>query len=304
MYDNDSKGISYTGGFFMLIAFVIAGAIFGAMLGGVAWTAMTGKTTQDLLNGAVNAGDAPAYRAMQAINAIFSFLIPTLIVAFMLHRRPLKLIGLDTRGMQLKQFGLLILIFGSALMVSTALSYITHLIPLPSSSKAYFDLLEKQYNTQVAAVMSLDTVQDYIMSVLVMAALQGFCEEVVFRGGLQNFLARGTRNPWLAIIVVSLIFSVMHFSYYGFLSRFALGIVLGALYYYSGTIWWSVIAHFLNNAMAVTMLYVYKLQGKPIKEAMDREVESFWGLLAVLPLIGLFILFKNSAAKNKRRLTK
>ena len=302
MYDNDSKGISYTGGFFMLIAFVIAGAILGTLLGSAVWTGMTGKTTQALVEGAVDAKDAPAYRVMQALNAIFSFLVPTLIVAFMLHRRPLKLIGFESRGMQWKQFGLLILIFATALMVSTALSYISHLIPIPASAKAYFDLLEERYNKQVAAVMSLDSVQDYIASLLVMAALQGLCEEVVFRGGLQNFLTRGTGKPWLAIIVVSLIFSAMHFSYYGFLSRFALGMVLGVLYYYSGTIWWSVLAHFLNNAMAVTVLYVYSLQGKPIKEAMDNEVESFWGLLAVVPLTGLFILFKKTTAKHKRRL--
>lgn len=301
MYDNDSKGISYTRGFFMLIAFVIAGAIFGMQLSQLVWEGMTGKPFSALVSGEIEVKDAPAHRVLQMINAVFSFLLPTLVTAFMLHRRPAKLIGFSTRNMQLKQFGMVILIFGTALMVSTALSYITHVIPLPASTKAYFDALEEQYNRQVMATVSLRSLSDYLIALFVMAALQGFCEEVVFRGGLQNFLTRSTGKPWLSIIIVSIIFSAMHFSFYGFLSRVALGVVLGALYYYSGTIWWSVIVHFLNNAMAVTILYVYSSQGKSMKEAMNQEVESFWGLIAVIPLVALFALFRN--ATNRRRLT-
>lgn len=302
MYDNDSKGTSYTGGFFMLIAFVIGGAFFAQAISNVIWTGMTGKTTQQLIDGSVTAADASAMRLMQVVNAVFSFLIPTFITAYMLHRRPFKLIGFESRGMRIKQFGLVILIFGAALILSGALSYVTHLIPLSPSKLAYFNGLEERYNKTISVIVNPQTFVDYIIALVVMCFFPALCEEVVFRGGLQNFLTRGTNKPWLAIIVVSAIFSIMHFSYYGFLSRFALGVVLGALYYYSGTIWWSVIAHFLNNAMAVTILYIYALQGKPIKEAMSQEVENFWGLIAIIPLTGLLIMFKNSAAKNKRRL--
>jgi len=302
MYNSDSKGISYSGGFFMLIAFVIGGAFVAQAISNAVWTGMTGKTTKELFDGSITAADATAMRVIQVINAVFSFLLPTFIVAYLLHRRPFRLIGFESRGMQIKQFGLIILIFGAALMLSTALSYVTHLIPLSPSNLAYFDGLEERYNKTISVIVNPQTAIDYIIALVVMCFFPALCEEVVFRGGLQNFLTRGTNKPWMAIIIVSAIFSIMHFSYYGFLSRFALGVVLGALYYYSGTIWWSVIAHFLNNAMAVTILYIYALQGKPISEAMTQEVENYWGLVAIIPLIGLLIMFKNSAAKNKRRL--
>lgn len=302
MYDNDSKGLSYTAGFFMLIAFVIAGMIFAQMLISPIWTGMTGKSLEVLQKGTMGPEDATALKVIQSLSAIVGFLLPTLVTAFLLHKRPVKLLGFETRDMQAKQLGLVVLIIGTALFISTSLSYITHLFPISPSLKTYFEGLEEKYNKQVSVIINLKTVWDYILAMVIMAFLPAFCEEVLFRGGLQNFLTRGTNKPWLAIIIVSAIFSLMHISFYGFLSRFALGVVLGALYHYSGTIWWSITAHFLNNALAITVLYVYTLQGRPLKEAMGDNVENFWGILALLPLIGLFIIFKNTAAKTRRRL--
>ncbi|MBN8878565.1 MAG: CPBP family intramembrane metalloprotease [Sphingobacteriales bacterium] len=302
MYDNDSKGISYLAGFFMLIAFVIAGMMFTQVITGPIWTGLTGKNISVLRDGLMGPEDAKAVKLIQSLSAILGFLVPTFVTAFLLHRRPVKLLGFEAHNMQAKQLGIVILIIGTALFVSSSLSFLTHLIPVSPSSKEFFDRLEENYNKQVSIIIDLKTVGDYILGLVIMALLPAFCEEVLFRSGFQNFLTRGTNNPWLAIIVVSTLFSLMHLSYYGFLSRLSLGIVLGALYYYSGTIWWSILAHFIYNALAITTLYVYTLQGKPLMEAMDEKVENFWGILALLPLIGLFIIFKNTTAKNRRRL--
>jgi len=47
--------------------------------------------------------------------------------------------------------------------------------------------------------------------------------------------------------VTSIIFSIIHLSFYGFLVRFALGIVLGFIFYYSGSLWLSILFHFLKE---------------------------------------------------------
>jgi len=302
MYDNDSKGISYTAGFFMLIAFVIAGMMFTQVLIGPIWTGITGKKIEILQQGLMGPEDATALKLIQALSAVLGFLVPSFITAMVLHRRPVKLLGFVARDLQAKQLGLVILILGVALMVSTSLSYLSHQLPLSPQWKTYFDGLEEKYNQQVGVILNLKTTWDYVLALVIMAFLPALCEEVVFRGGLQNFLTRGTNKPWLAIIAVSLLFSLAHISFYGFLSRFILGIVLGAFFYYSGTLWWSILGHFINNAIAITVLYVYTQQGKPLKEAMDESGGNLWGLLAVPLLIGLFILFKNTAARTRRRL--
>ena len=118
------------------------------------------------------------------------------------------------------------------------------------------------------------------------------CEENLFRGGLQNFLTRSTKLPLLSIIIVSLVFSAVHFSWYGFLSRFFLGFILGFIYHYSGKIWLNIIAHFLNNALAITALYIYKMQGKPLDKALTENGGTWWGILALPVIIGFLLFFK------------
>lgn len=48
MYDSNSKGISYTAGFFMLIGFAVAALLVAGMLSIPVWTAMTG-TGMDII---------------------------------------------------------------------------------------------------------------------------------------------------------------------------------------------------------------------------------------------------------------
>jgi membrane protease YdiL (CAAX protease family) len=172
------------------------------------------------------------------------------------------------------------------------LSYINHEIPIPTEWRIRFDDLEAKYLKQAQAILSLKGTGDYLLALLIMAFLPAFCEETLFRGGLQNFLTRSTQKPWLAILVVSLIFSLAHFLYYGFLFRFLFGAVLGLIYHYSGKLWLSIWAHFLNNALVVTIYYYYAQQGKSIDDAMDGKGLSYWGLLAIPVLILFFMVYK------------
>jgi hypothetical protein len=46
----------------------------------------------------------------------------------------------------------------------------------------------------------------------------------------------------------------MQFS--GFLPRFGLGLILGALYWYSGSLWPGILFHFLYNSLGVLLVYL------------------------------------------------
>ena len=67
--------------------------------------------------------------------------------------------------------------------------------------------------------------------------------------------------------------------------------ILGLLYQYSGRIWLNILAHFFNNALALTALYVSKTQGKPIKEAIADNSSTSLGILALPVLIALLYFF-------------
>ena len=299
MYDTNSKGISYTAGFFMLIAFAVAGVFIAALISIPVWTSMTGLGLKDMENGMNDPANSNAIKVIQSLTFLIGFLLPAIFTAFLLNRKPMELLGFSKR-INWKQIGLVCAIIAAAMFASTFFSYLNERLPISESLKLKFDKMESNYNQQVEAIIGLNSFGEYILALIIMGFLPALCEETLFRGGLQNFLTRSTKMPWLSIIIVSILFSALHFSFYGFLSRLFLGVVLGLLYQYSGRLWLNIIAHFFNNALAVTMIYVLKTQGKSLKEAVgDNGDSAWWGILLLPAVIGLFIVFRKIADKPK-----
>ncbi len=297
MYDSNSKGISFFAGFFMLISFTIAAIILAGALSLPVWESMTGRPFEEMEKGLSNPAYSDAVKMIQVITAVIGFLLPALVTAFLMNNKPMRLLGF-TSGFSIKQVILVLFIMCIALVVSGSLSYFNSAIPIPDSWRITFDEWESAYEKQIEAIVTLDNPGQFIIALFIMAFLPALCEEALFRGGLQNFLTKATRLPWLSIIIVSLIFSAVHFSWYGFLSRFFLGIVLGVLFQYSGKLWLSIIAHFFNNALAITLLYIAKQNGKTFEEAMNEGVETYWGIVALPVLIVLLIWFRNISKKR------
>jgi membrane protease YdiL (CAAX protease family) len=283
----------------MLIAFAVAASIMAAFLCIPIWTGMTGLSFKDLEKGISDPANSNAVKVIQSVTVIIGFLLPAIFTAYLLNRKPMNLLGFS-RKINWKQIGIVCAIMISAMFVSAFLAYVNGILPVSDSLKLRFDKMENDYNTQVEAIIGLNSFGEYILAIIIMAFLPALCEETLFRGGLQNFLTRSTKMPWLSIIIVSILFSILHFSFYGFLSRMFLGIILGLLYQYSGRLWLNIIAHFFNNALAVTMIYVLKTQGKSLKEAVgDNSDSAWWGIVFLPAVIGLFIVFRKIAGKPK-----
>lgn len=298
MYDQDSKGISYKAGFFMLIAFAVAGIFIASLISIPVWEAMTGISALKMEDAISDPANSDAVKVMQCIQAVVGFLIPAIVTGLMLNRKPMRLLGFSAK-INWMQIGLVCGIMLASLFASGFFSYINDHLPVSASWKEQFDKMESEYNTQVQAILSLNSTTDYLIGLVVMAFIPALCEETLFRGGLQNFMTRWTKKPWLSIIVVSILFSALHFSFYGFLSRLFLGIVLGLLYEYSGKLWLNVIAHFFNNAIAVSAIYIMKEQGKSIEDAIADKSATWMGVFALPIVIALIIVFRKRAAKPK-----
>jgi membrane protease YdiL (CAAX protease family) len=93
------------------------------------------------------------------------------------------------------------------------------------------------------------------VNLLVMALLPAVCEEMMFRGWLQRALGQSV-DYHTAIWVSAIVFSAIHFQFYGFIPRMLIGAALGYLYYYTGSLWAPIIAHFTNNAAAVVTAFL------------------------------------------------
>ena len=111
--------------------------------------------------------------------------------------------------------------------------------------------MEKDTAKQMEALLKVNKPVDILVNLVIIAVLPAICEELCFRGALQRIMIHCTKNPWVGIIVTSVLFSALHLQFQGFLPRMFLGIVLGALYWYSGSLWTSILAHFVNNGVQV-----------------------------------------------------
>jgi len=298
MYDSNSKGISYTGGFFILIAFAVAGIFIGTIISIPIWTSMTGKGILEMKDQMGNPAYSNAFKMIQTVSTFFGFFIPAIITAALLNRKPYKLLGF-TKRFNFRQVLLVIAIMFTALFVSGVLGYLNEHVPVSNSLKLIFDKWESEYNKQVEAIMQLKNINDYLLGLVIMAFLPALCEETLFRGGLQNFLTRSTRSSWLAILIVSFIFSLVHFSFYGFLPRMFLGVMLGLVFQYTGSIWLCILGHFFNNALAVTQLYYYTSHGKSVQQAADQTTPLAWGMVAIPILIVLIVGLKKISPQEQ-----
>lgn len=115
--------------------------------------------------------------------------------------------------------------------------------------------LEKAAGSTMETILKVNSPLDLIVNLLVVALVPAFCEEIFFRGAVQRVVIHLTKSPWAGIIFTGLLFSAMHFQFLGFIPRAGLGIVLGALYWYSGSLWSAIIAHFVINAVQVLAIY-------------------------------------------------
>lgn len=285
--------ISYFGQFGILLGLTGAGAIIGSFMAIIIWTIMTGNSPLQIEKDLSNPQFANAAKAIQLVSSIFIFFVPAFFYALIVNKRPLKHLGFRSLASR-KQILLVVVITIIGLVLSGALSEINHFIPISKKLAATFQKLEDSYSDQIMAMATMKNFTDYLFTMILIALAPAIVEETMFRGGFQQIFEKWFRNPWVAIILTSIIFSAIHVSYYGFLSRAALGVMLGLLFYYSRNIWMNIWLHFLNNGIAVTQLYIVTRNGKLTKAALDDDFHFGYSsfLIAALAIVILYVLFK------------
>lgn len=90
------------------------------------------------------------------------------------------------------------------------------------------------------------------MSVISVAVLPAVVEEIAIRGIVLQPLRR--YGDWFAIIASSLIFSLMHGNMVQIPYTLAAGIIFGIVAVSTGSLWPSIVLHFLNNLFSVLIL--------------------------------------------------
>jgi membrane protease YdiL (CAAX protease family) len=281
-------------GLFLLIAFMGVGMVLGTTVTLLLWKIKGGQGLADMQIALSNPAQIGFIRLTQTILAACTFFLPSLVAAKVVNRNALSYIGFKSKlNIQTILWGCFLM--GITIVLSGSLASLNDLIPLTESLKIYAKSLEDSYMKQIELMSVMNGMGDLIFALVVMAFAPAVFEEVFFRGGFQNMMFRATGKMWASILITSLLFSAIHFSFFGFLSRVALSIVLGLLYAYTKSIWMSIIAHFLNNAMGVFQIYYLRLKGMSIAASQDDKYPIWWSVVAVIALVYFFKYFKRAA---------
>ncbi len=262
------------------------GIIAGVLASTGIWSMMTGQGALSMEEDMLNPKFTNATKVIQLVSTLFVFFIPALLYAFVCYMNGWLALGFGRKPV-IKILGISLLILVASIPAIDALTLLNKNIPLSSSTRAFFDGLEKKYDAQVKIIGDVKSFGQYLLSLFIIGFLPAVFEETLFRGGLQNMFTRWWKSPWSAIIVTSILFSAIHASWYGFLPRIGLGILLGLVFFKTQNIWYSIILHFVNNATVVTFMYINARQNKPI----DTNAFSFPWWTAAFSIGALIYLF-------------
>jgi uncharacterized protein len=300
MIDRNSRNFSFSSQLGILLGLVGAGLVVGILIGAGLWIVMTGRPLLSIANDMGNPKYYDAIMWMQVISTFFMFFLPAYLTAIICYRNPSKFIGFNT-NFNYKQLLIVLVIIFFTFPLSGALAEWTKMIPIPKSWEVYFKTIESDRSAQEDALIQINSFSRYIFSMIIIALLPALFEEVCFRGGLQNILTRWFKGPWIAIIITSIIFSAVHASYYGFFVRAALGVGLGLVFYYSGSIWLNILFHFLYNGVQVTALYVDTLSQHKHTKDIEGNFPVWMGVIALVLIVIAFIKFRELSLARQEK---
>lgn len=198
--------------------------------------------------------------AMQCVTQIVVFCGTALFFAYMFYGNPLRHLRMaGTERLAIKMLAAFV-IFILLLPLSDWLGRLNDAMHLPQQFGWLEDemrQLQEKSQGIVDDFLLRDGMGALMANMFVLALIPAVSEEMLFRGALQQLMCRCFGNWYhIAIILTAAIFSLFHFELFAFLPRFALGIALGYLFHYGGSLWINATAHFANNAIAIILYYL------------------------------------------------
>ena len=137
-------------------------------------------------------------------------------------------------------------------------------------------------------------------SFLLTAVFAPIFEEWLCRGMVLRGLLTKMKPGW-AIVVSALFFALIHLNPWQALNAFIIGVVMGYVYYKTGSLWLTMLIHFVNNGTAVILSQIPSLQ--EVDFWMDMMPRTTYAVLYVLGLVLLaacLIAFRRIPLEQKR----
>lgn len=166
---------------------------------------------------------------------------------------------------------------------------------------AWLQQKEVESNQIYESLIGNRSTNSFAVCLLFMAFLPALAEEVFFRGFLMNIFNGIFNNMHVSILTTAFIFSAMHLQFMKFIPMFFLAAVFGYAAYWTGSILTSIIAHFINNSLAVIQLFYFSDGDYSRSLEQSQSLSLPVNLAFIVVALALFIYIeRNSSIKTSR----
>ncbi|MCX6304549.1 MAG: CPBP family intramembrane metalloprotease [Bacteroidetes bacterium] len=231
-----------------LIGLLLAGPLFGIGI----------KDIISSMSDFTDARTIQLLRYFQVIQSFGLFIFPALLAGYFFERSSTGYLSLDRSPRWPVYLVTLVLMFASLPFINWMVS-VNEMMRLPDFLRGLEDWMKTAEDDAAKltdAFMNMPSFGGFMFNMVMIAMLPAIGEEFMFRGLLQRLFREWLGNIHLAIFVSAFLFSAMHMQFYGFFPRMMLGIMFGYMFYWSGSLWVPVCAHFINNGSAVIAAYL------------------------------------------------
>ncbi|HOG05503.1 MAG TPA: type II CAAX endopeptidase family protein [Paludibacter sp.] len=232
--------------------------------------------------------DIKALKLAQFFQSLGLFVIPPFILAYLWSEEPLGYLRINRNPSgEYVLFAVIVMLV--AIPAINLLGELNHAIPFPdslSSLENYLVDMEKRAEDLTIRMLDVNSVGGLLVNIGLIAIIPAVGEELFFRGIIQQVLQTNLKSH-AAVWITAIIFSTIHFQFFGFIPRVLMGAFLGYLLVWTKNMWVPIIAHFANNATAV-LFYYFKGEGNTFD--IDNIGKSDTYLIGIISLIAVLLL--------------
>lgn len=244
-----------------LLLVIISTALLVMAIGMGLGIIIFGKDVLTVITQVENYSDPMAIAALkffQIINQFGVFVLPALLFVSLTDNNISGYLRLDGG------WHLLSILFGVVLIVVSLplthwlmdMNSSIHLPDFMSGVEEWMKDKEQEAQEITDAFLATGSIRGFLVNLLMIAVIAAIGEELIFRGILVKLFHEWTGSNFLAVFIPAFIFSALHLQFYGFFPRLVLGMFLGYLFIWTGSLYVPVIIHFINNAFAVTFAFL------------------------------------------------
>lgn len=197
---------------------------------------------------------AASLRIATVLQDLLVFIVPTVVTALLITRRPDRFLWLDMAPRKVVLLLLALFTFLMSVPVMNRIVLWNQSWQLPDSMHAiqvWMEEAEQRAAHLTEVLIGGKSVMDMVLGVLIVGVLAGLSEELFFRGGLQRLFMTRPMNPHVAVWLTAILFSLFHFQFFGFVPRMLLGALFGYMAWWTRCLWIPIILHILNNSLVV-----------------------------------------------------